>query len=167
VPERELLTTVSSFALTIRSLAKDALLGLCQGVVVAAVASVALGLDPAAWLTVTGLSALAGAVFAVVNRGLAAAFGAVGRLIAVCVAVIGLAVGLASTVPPIFQSLATFFPTTPALDMLRAVPAGDPGGIWAGIVGCLLFAVLGVALVFAGVAARRGMRLGDLLPSRA
>ena len=100
------------------------------------------------------------------NRGLAAAFGAVGRLIAVCVAVIGLAVGLASTVPPAFVGLAAFFPTTPALEMLRAVPAGDPGGVWAGIGGCLLFAVLGVALVFAGVAARRGMRLSDLRPLR-
>lgn len=166
VPERELLTTVSSFALTMRSLGTDVVLGLCQGVVVAAVASFALGLDPAGWLTFAALAALAGAAFAVVNRGLAAASGAVGRLIAVCVAVIGLAVGLASTVPPAFVGLAAFFPTTSALEMLRAVPAGDPGGVWAGIGGCLLFAVLGVALVFAGVAARRGMRLSDLRPLR-
>ena len=50
--------------------------------------------------------------------------------------------------------------------MLRAVPAGDPGGVWAGVGGCILFAVIGGALVFAGVAARRGLRLSDLRPLR-
>jgi putative membrane protein len=167
VPLTQVLTSASSVSLALRSVATDVVLGAAQGILLAGVTVFALSLQPQQWLGFAALCMLAGAVFAIVNHGLAAAFGAVGRFIAICVAVIALGVGLASTVPPAFVSLSALFPTTPALGMLRGVITGDTAGIWAGVGASVVFAVFGTVLVFAGIAARRGVRIRELGPAPA
>ncbi|WP_431277109.1 ABC transporter permease [Leifsonia poae] len=167
VPTRPLLTTASSASIALRSAATGALIGLAQGLLVAAVAQIGLGLRPDQWLGFAGLAMVAGAVFAVVNQGLAAAFGAVGRLLAVLVGIVALGAGLTGTVPPVFESLAALFPTAPALTMLRAGATGQPGQAWLGLGALLVFCVIGLVLLFAGVAARRGVRALDLISQRA
>jgi putative membrane protein len=167
VPRRPLLTTESSVAITLRSARTGLLIGLAQGLLVASVAQIGLGLRPDQWLGFAALAMVAGAVFAVVNQGLAAAFGAVGRLLAILIGVIALGTGLTSTVPPVFESLAALFPTSPALAMLRAGAIGDSGQAWAGVGGSIIFFAIGLALLLAGVAARRGVRALDLVSRRA
>jgi putative membrane protein len=55
-------------------------------------------------------------------------------------------------------------PTAPALSGVRAIASGAGGDGW-GDVGLLLLCAVGaLALVFAAVAARRSVRLGDLAP---
>ena len=72
-----------------------------------------VSIGPAQWLGFTGASLIIGAVFALVNQGLAAAFGAVGRLIAVLIGLVALTAGLTSTVPPVIESIAGALPTRP------------------------------------------------------
>lgn len=162
VPTRELMSSVSSLSIATRSVAASAVLGLAQGLATGAVLLIGFDVGTAAWLSFVGLAMITGAVFAVVNQGLAAAFGAFGRLIAVIVAVVALGVGLSSTVPPVFASLAAVLPTSPALGMLRAAAAGDAAGAWLGVGGCVVFAVIGAALVYAGVVARRRVSAAEL-----
>jgi putative membrane protein len=164
VPARQLMTSVSSLSITLRTIAMDAILGIAQGLLVALVVPLALSLSPAQWLDFAALSMVAGAVFAILNHGLAAALGVVGRLIGVVIAIVALGVGLASTVPPVFAGIAGLFPTAPAFTMLRAAVAGDVGAAWLAAAACALFAVLGFALVLAGVIARRRVRVRDLRP---
>lgn len=164
VPGRQLMSTASSLSITARSSATGAILGAAQGALIAPILLFSLSVDPHEWLSFTSLSVLAGMVFVVVNQGLAAAFGAAGRLVALIITVIALGVGLVSTVPTFFSGLAGFFPTTPALQMLRAAAFGDAAGGWLGAAGCLLFGIIGFALVLAGVMARRSVRIRDLRP---
>lgn len=166
VPTRQLMATVSSASIAARSIGRGAALGAAQGLVVAPIVLFSLVVTPGQWLGFTVLSMLAGAVFAIVNQGLAAAFGVAGRVLGLFIAIIALTVGLASTVPPVFTALAGFFPTAPALQMLRAVAVGDTANTWLGIGACVIFAVIGFALVFAGVAARRTVRARELSRAR-
>ncbi|MFF1878921.1 YhgE/Pip domain-containing protein [Leifsonia sp. NPDC058230] len=167
VPTRPLLTTESSVTIALRSALIGVLIGLAQGLLVASVVQIGLGMRPDQWLGFAALAMVTGAVFAVFNQGLAAAFGSVGRLIAVLIGIIALGAGLTSTVPPVFESLAGLFPTAPALAMLRAGATGEAGGAWSGLGGALVFCVIGWALLLAGVASRRGVRALDLVSRRA
>lgn len=159
VPDDRLMTTESSWSMTLRSVGIGAGIGAIQGLLISPIALAGMRAFPSQWVRFAALAILVGAVFAVLNQGLAAALGAFGRAIALFVVAIALVAGISSTVPPIFASLAAALPTAPALGGLRASIVVDPGGIWAAVFGCLLFAVLGIVLVFAGVAARRTVRL--------
>jgi putative membrane protein len=158
VHTRQLMTSRSSISIAVGSVRTGALIGIAQGLLVASIVQSALALTPDRWVSFAAVSMIAGGVFAIVNQGLAAAFGAVGRLIAVVIGVVALAAGLSSTVPPFFASLAALFPTSPALTMLRAAATGDPGQAWLGILAPVIFAIIGAILVVAGVAGRRSVR---------
>ncbi len=166
VPSSRLLTTTASWMITGRSVAIGSLLGAAQGLLVAPVLLFGMAVDRSEWVAFTGLSVLAGIVFALVNQGLVAAFGAVGRVIALFAGVITLIVGLVSTVPPAFLTVAGLLPTTPAVQMLRASAIGDTGGAWTSAAVCTGFGVVGIALVFAGVIGRRSVRTRALSPAR-
>ena len=167
VPTRQLMTSVPSWSIAARTLAIGAVLGRHRGWSPPRACCSDSAWDLAQWFSFVGLAMFAGATFAIVNQGLAAAFGAVGRMIGVVVAVVALGVGLASTVPPVFSAIAALLPTSPALAMLRAAAVGDAAGAWLSAGGCLIFAVIGALLVFAGVALRRGVRARELSPLRA
>ncbi|MFK3669131.1 YhgE/Pip domain-containing protein [Leifsonia aquatica] len=164
VPDRELMTTTPSLTITLRTAGVTALVGAGEGVLAAALAQLWLGLRPDVWLELALAGALVGAVFCLINQALAAAFGGVGRLLALVVGLLALVSGMSSTVPPAVASLAAAMPTAPALSGLRAIASGDAGGAW-GDVGLLLLCAAGaLALLFAAVAARRSVRLADLAP---
>ncbi|WP_157001874.1 hypothetical protein [Agromyces laixinhei] len=157
VPRRRLLTATSSGRIALQAMLPGVAIGAVQGLVVGVAFLVAVAVDPGQGLGFTAAAVAVGAVFAAVNQGLAASFGAVGRLAAAFVGAIALAAGLSSTVPPAVDSLAAAFPTTPGLELLLATLTA--GTVWAALTGLVLFALLGVALVFAGVAARRTVRV--------
>ncbi|MFP3466680.1 hypothetical protein [Leifsonia sp. SIMBA_070] len=166
VPSRLLMTTVPSAVIALRSAGIVALIGAGQGVVVAGAAQFGLGLRPGAWFGFALAAAFVGAVFGLLNQALAAAFGGVGRLIALGVGLIALIAGLSSTVPVPMTGLAAVLPTAPALQLLRSFAVGDASGVW-GAVGLLLVWTVGaLALTFAGVAARRNVPLSDTVPRR-
>lgn len=169
VPTHELLSTRSSVRLTLRSTATTTLIGVGQGVLVAAAAQVGLGLPPGAWLGFTLLCCLAGAVFGVLNQGLVAAFGAVGRLVAVVVALVAFGVGLTSTVPPVLAGIAGVLPTASGvLALQKGVGIGDTsvGAVLVVAAELVAWGVAGAVLVWAGIAARRGVGTGEYTPSR-
>lgn len=161
VPTAELLSTRSSVRLALRSASTSAIIGVGQGVVVASVAQLGLGLPPGAWLGFTALTCVAGAVFGVLNQGLVAVFGAVGRLLAVVVALVAFGVGLTSTAPTVLANIAGLLPTASGVAALqKGVGIGDTGlGAVAGVLIALVaWGVAGLLLVWAGTAARRGVR---------
>ena len=159
VPTRPLLTAESSGSILLRTALPGVALGAAQGLVVGIAVLFAVQTDPFGWVKFIGACAFIGIVFALVDQGLAAAFGGPGRFLAVLVAVLALAVGLSSTVPPFVESLAGVLPTTPALGLLLAALANGDG--WADLVGLLCWAALGIGLMFAGIAARRRVRVAE------
>lgn len=169
VPTSELLSTRSSLRLAGRSAMVTALVGVGQGVLVAAAAQVGLGLTPGDWLGFTLLCCAAGAVFGLLNQGLAATLGAFGRLVAVIVAVLAFGAGLTSTVPPVIAGLAASLPTASGVAVLqKGVGIGDTsaGALMAALVVLVAWGVAGALLAWAGIAARRGVRLSGR-PERA
>ena len=132
VPRRLLLTAASSRSIALRSAGVTAALGAGQGLVVAVTLLFGVSIGPAQWLGFAGASVLVGAVFALVNQGLAAALGAVGRLLALLVGLVALAAGISSTVPPAIDTIAAAMPTTPAGDLLLATLTGAGGTVAAG-----------------------------------
>ena len=111
-----------------------------------------VSIGPVQWVAFAAASVIVGAVFAIVNQGLAAALGAVGRLLALLVGVVALAAGISSTVPPAIDTIAAAMPTTPAGDLLLAALTGDGAAAVPALGALLVAAVVGFALVFAGVA---------------
>ena len=155
VPTRMLLTAASSGAIVGRSVRWTAALGAGQGLVVAVTLLFGVTIGPLEWLGFTGASVVIGAVFALVNQGLAAAFGAVGRLGALLIGLVALTAGLTSTVPPVIESIAGALPTTPAYDLLLASLTGDGAAVAPALGWLALAAAVGVGLVYVGVATRR------------
>ena len=162
VPRRLLLTAASSRSIALRSAGVSAALGAGQGLVVAVTLLFGVSIGPAQWLGFAGASVFVGAVFALVNQGLAAALGAVGRLLALLVGLVALAAGISSTVPPAIDAIAAAMPTTPAGELLLATLTGAGGTVVPAVGALLLAAVLGFLLVFAGVASRRRVRPGAI-----
>ncbi|MFF2274449.1 YhgE/Pip domain-containing protein [Agromyces sp. NPDC058126] len=133
-------------------------LGAAQGLVVGVVVLTGLAVTPAQGAAFTVASIVIGAVFAIANQGLAAAFGGAGRLVAVFIALVALTAGLSSTVPPFIAAAAGASPTAPALQLLTATLADTDTAsspIWGGLALLVLIAVASFALVLAGVAVRR------------
>ncbi|MFE6964242.1 YhgE/Pip domain-containing protein [Agromyces sp. NPDC057679] len=133
-------------------------LGAAQGLVVGVVVLTGLAVTPAQGAAFTVASIVIGAVFAIANQGLAAAFGGAGRLVAVFIALVALTAGLSSTVPPFIAAAAGASPTAPALQLLTATLTDTDaasGAIWGALALLALIAVASFALVLAGVAVRR------------
>jgi putative membrane protein len=153
VPRSRLMTASSTAALTGRAVWPAAAIGAVAG------ALVALPLLP--FMELGGGSAVrfvlgcagAGLVLYLVNHGLAALLGGVGRTLAVVVAVLVLVVGTSSTAPAAIESTAALVPTGPARTLLLAtIGVGSPAGA---VVALVVWAVVGLALAYAGVARRR------------
>jgi putative membrane protein len=159
VPETRLMTNASSMALAARSAGTAAMLGAAQGVVLSLVVLIGLGLPPGVWAGYVGASVFVGAVFALVNQGLAAAAGAFGRALALLVAIVALAVGIASSVPPALTGIAAQLPTSPALAALRGAIGGDVALALNACGLALLWGMVGFALVVGGVLGRRRLRV--------
>ncbi|MFF2051277.1 YhgE/Pip domain-containing protein [Leifsonia sp. NPDC058194] len=164
VPGRDLMTTLPSLRIALRSAGVTALIGAGEGLLAAGLAQFWLGLRPDIWLELAIAGAVIGAVFCLINQALAAAFGGVGRLLALIAGLLALVAGMSSTVPPPVASLAAALPTAPALSALRAIASGSAGGSWGDVGLLLLTAVAAFALLFAAIGARRTVRLRELAP---
>lgn len=165
VPRGALLTSTPSGSIARRAALPGAGIGVAQGVVTSGAVLVAVHVDAGAWLGFVAAGGLVGLVFVVVNQGLAAAFGGAGRFAAVLVAVIALAVGISSTVPPALGSLAALLPTAPGFGLLLAALIGETAAIRASVLGLVGFGLVGAVLVLLGVVARRRVRVADLAGS--
>src|SRR5690606_3765779 len=113
-PERTLTSRRSSAALTLRSFAPAALIGVGQGVLVALIVQFVAGYDAATWWAFAGTAVLAGVAFAAVNQALIALFGGIGRWVSALIGVVAVATGLISTVPGWLASLGGLLPTSSA-----------------------------------------------------
>ncbi|MWC00171.1 hypothetical protein [Agromyces seonyuensis] len=154
-PTAELLGPRRSLAIARDAVWPAAAVGAGQGLLIGVALTTAVAVDPPSWLGFTAAAIGIGAVFAVLQQGIAAAFGGPGRFAAVLVAAIALAAGLSSTVPGILATTAAALPTTPAADLLLGAlsPAGGPA--MPAILTLLLWAAVGFLGTLAGVARRR------------
>ncbi|MFB7892994.1 YhgE/Pip domain-containing protein [Microbacterium sp. NPDC056044] len=155
VPTARLLSGTGSVVIGLRAVVPTVAICAAQGVVVGAAVLGSVGVNPLEWIAFVASAMLCGAVFGLANQGLAAAFGAGGRIIAALIAIVALAAGLAGTVPPVVTQVAASLPTAAATALLRAALTADAAGVVPAIIGLGLTAVAGLALVIAGVAARR------------
>lgn len=158
VPTRRLLTAASTSSIALRSALTTVGIGAAQGLVVAIIVLASVDLTSGQAVGFIGAAVFVGAVFALANQGLAAAFGGFGRLLALLIALVALIAGLSSTVPPVMASLAGAMPTAPGLSLLLAPLVGDAGTAWASAGLLALIALVSVVLVLAGVRARRRVR---------
>ena len=158
VPTRRLLTGTRSLSISAAAVVPTGLIGGGQGLVVAlAVVGSVAGATPVSGLAFVLACVLVGGVFAIANQGLAAAFGAAGRIVAVAIGFVALAAGLTSTVPPSIASVGGALPTAAATALVRAPFTG--GDVVAAMIGLVLTVAGGFVLVFAGVARQRRVRL--------
>lgn len=157
---RALGSTLPSWQLALRSFAPAALVGVVQGVALTAILGPPLGLEPAAWLKVAVVAAMAGVAFAAVNQGLAAAFRGIGRFVAALVATVGLAAAVVSTVPQAVVSLYAGSPLGPALAALQDAVGG--GALAAPVLQLVAWTLGGLALTTAALARHRVVSAGTL-----
>ncbi|WP_158863519.1 YhgE/Pip domain-containing protein [Leifsonia sp. AG29] len=164
VSRRALLTSRAAGFIVLDGLVPGALLGVVQGVLVAAIMQPALGLDPVGWAGFAAVSAAAGVAFAAVNHGLVALLGGVGRFLSMLVVVITLASGIVSTAPGFFDGALPWLPTSPAITALQGAVAGT-SDLLRGLGGLLLWAAFGFGLALVAVARSRVVSAAQLLPS--
>ncbi|MBN9632873.1 MAG: YhgE/Pip domain-containing protein [Actinobacteria bacterium] len=161
---RALLTSRAAGLIAVDGLAPAALIGVVQGLLVAGIMQPAMHLSVGAWFGFAAVSVAAAVCFAAVNHGLVALLGGIGRFIAMLVVVVTLASGIVSTAPGFFDSVMAWMPTSPAITALQGVVDGSTG-VWRGLGGLLLWAVVGFGLALAAVARRRIVTASQLLPA--
>jgi putative membrane protein len=164
LPRRLLESTRSSTVLTLRSFAVPALIGVVQGVLVAAIIAIAQGYSFGEWLSIAGISAIIGVVFAATNQALIALLGGAGRLVSMSIALLILVTGVIATVPTALVTALGFTPATVAVTSLQAVLAGGSLGGVGGAVAALIFWMLGaLAVTILLVARKRRVSVRQLL----
>ncbi|WES64272.1 YhgE/Pip domain-containing protein [Microbacter sp. GSS18] len=164
VSGRTLASRMSSPTLALRALAPAVALGAIQGVLVAGVVQLAAQYDWGDWWVFALVCVVAGVAFAAVNQALVAVFGAAGHGVSALVGVLAVATGIVSTVPGVLTSIASLMPTAPAYNaMIGALTAA--GGVTAGIVGLVVWALLALAVTIVAVTRRRTVSARRLLAS--
>lgn len=142
-------------AITLRSAAPAAALGAAQGLLAGVVLPPLLGYDLAQGFGFLGLAVLAGVSFSLVNQGLSALLGGLGRFIAFALLVVAFAIGVVSTAPPLLQSIGDASPVGALFAGFQAVALGVAGGGSAAAL-LVLWALVGVVLT--ALAVRRARR---------
>jgi putative membrane protein len=154
VSARALTSRRPSALVALRGFAPAALVGVVQGLLVAGVVQVASRYDWGDWALFALVCVAAGVAFAAVHQALVALFGGAGRWIAAVVGTLALGASIVSTVPPVLAALSSLLPTSPAYGaMLGALSSS--GGVGAGIVGLLVWAVLALVVTTLVVVRRR------------
>ncbi|MFG6490969.1 YhgE/Pip family protein [Microbacterium sp. P03] len=166
VTRRALASRRPSALLALRSFAPGALIGLLQGLAVAAVVQSAASYSWADWWAFAGIAALTGVAFAAVNQALVALLRGFGRWVAALVAVLVVATGVVSTIPGWLAGIAGFMPTAPAYDAMLGALAGA-GGIGAGIAGLVIWTVMSLAVTMIVVTRKRSIAVRDLVATSA
>lgn len=154
VSARALTSRYSSASLALRAFAPAAIVGAAQGILVAGVVQIAASYDWGDWWAFAGLCTLAGVAFAAVHQALVAALGGAGRWIAAGVGALAVATGIVSTVPGMLISVANVLPTSSAYSALLGALT-SAGGVGAGVMGMLVWALIALLVTTLVVAQRR------------
>lgn len=162
---RALSARESSLRLTLRAFLPAALLGAAQGLLVAIVAQFAASYEWGQWWVFAAVCVVAGVAFAAVNQALVAVLGGVGRWVAALVGVLALATGIVSTVPGPLAAIAGLLPTAPAYHAMVG-SLTSAGGVTAGCVGLVAWAVLSLIASTVVVARRRSTSARALLAAQ-
>ncbi|MCP2031458.1 putative membrane protein [Okibacterium sp. HSC-33S16] len=144
-PLRALGSTRPSTVLAFKAWLPGALVGIVQGVMVAAVLQPLMKLDTGDWFAFAGVSALAAIAFASTNQALNAFFGGAGRFVSMVVALVLIGTSIIATAPAALDTAVGVTPLQPALDGFRAIVTSG-GGIAAAVAG-LIFWTLGAFVV--------------------
>lgn len=126
-----------------------------------AIATSVLTLDAGTVVALATFTLASAVVFVFVNYALVAAFGGIGRFVAVAMAVLGAATMVISGSPEVFQFAATLSPLTPAIRGFAAIASGG-SGVGAAIAALIAWLVIGLVLGFVAVSTRRQARPGTL-----
>ncbi|MET0480805.1 MAG: YhgE/Pip family protein, partial [Mycetocola sp.] len=120
LPKRALGSTRPSTVLAFSAWLPGALVGVLQGVLVAAILQPLMKLDVADWFGFATVAALAGIAFASTNQALTAVFGGVGRFISMIVALVLIGSSIIATAPAALDSMVELMPLQPALNAFQA-----------------------------------------------
>ena len=112
---------------TLRSALPAVGLGALQGGIVGAILPVLLGYSFTQGLGFFGLALLAGVAFSLVNQGLSAFFGGLGRFVSFALLVVAFAIGVISTAPPLLQKIGDGSPIGALFEGFQAVAMGAAG----------------------------------------
>ena len=155
-------STRGALRLTLETLAIPAAIGLVTGLATGAVLAGIEDLDTGGWIAAMGFGALVSVAFVAANQALAAALGHVGRGVSLLIAVLVIATGVVSTVPPVLEGLSAFLPVGPATVGLGRLVEPGTGSAGMAIASMVLWAIAGLAVTTIMVARRRTVRVGDL-----
>ena len=160
VSRRALTSRSSSVRLAFAGLLPGLIVGVVQGVAIAAAAQILLQLEVGPWFALAGVAALAGISLAAVVQGVVALFSNAGRLVIALVAAVALAAGIVSTAPALLLDLAALLPTAPASAALGAAATGS--GYGSSIALLVFWAIAGFALALAAVLRQRAVSVRQL-----
>lgn len=145
-------------AITLRSALPGLIAGAAQGALVGIAMPIALGLDAAAFAGFFGFGLLAGVAFALLNQGLAALLGSLGRFLSFLMLVVAFAGGIVSTAPALLRGIADATPIGSAFSGFQSIASGAAGAGSAAMQ-LVLWALIGLALIgFAAARARKADR---------
>lgn len=141
-------------AITLRSALPAVGIGAAQGGIAGVLLPIMLGYDLAQGLGFFALSLVAGISFALVNQGLSALLGGFGRFISFALLVVGFAIGVISTAPPLLQSIGDASPLGALFSGFQAI-AGGVGGSGSAVWALAVWAFGGLVLTAFAVARER------------
>lgn len=163
VPKRALGSTRPSALLAFRAWLPGALVGVVQGVLVAAILQPLMQLDVAGWFGFAAVAALAGVAFASTNQALNAVLGGAGRFISMIVALVLIGTSIIATAPAVLDSTVELLPLQPALNAFQSIVTGG-GGLAPAIVGLVLWTLAAFAATTLAVVKSRSVTARQLVP---
>ena len=133
-------------AITRRSALTGVVLGVLQGAIAGLALPLALGYDAAQFGAFFGVALLAAIAFALVNQGLVALAGGLGKFLSLLVLVAGFVTGVVSTVPGPLQAFAEVTPIGTAFDAFQTI-ATETSGLGTAVFVLVCWALLGIVLI--------------------
>lgn len=129
-------------------------IGAAQGAIAGVVLPILLGYDFGQGLGFFALALVAGVAFALVNQGLSALLGGLGRFLSFALLVVAFAIGVISTAPPLLQAVGDGSPIGALFGGFQAVAMGT-AGMGAALAALVLWGVGGLVLTALAVARER------------
>ncbi|MGK0715280.1 YhgE/Pip family protein [Leucobacter sp. W1153] len=127
-------------AITLRSALPAMGIGAAQGGIAGVLLPIMLGYNFAQGLGFFALALIAGISFTLVNQGLSALLGGFGRFLSFALLVVGFAIGVISTAPPLLRGIGDASPLGALFSGFQAIAAdagGTGGALWALVIwGC-------------------------------
>jgi putative membrane protein len=162
-PLRALGSTRPSTVLAFTAWLPGALVGIVQGVMVAAILQPLMKLDTGDWFAFAGLAALAAIAFASTNQALNAFFGGAGRFISMVVALILIGTSIIATAPAALDTAVGVTPLQPALNGFLSIVTNG-GGLAAAIAGLIFWTLGAFAVTCLAVVRSRTVTARQLVP---